>query len=375
MADKHIRLDSQLSSVAAFWKPETPDDVMTGTLTIDDDGIRFITSPEYARGAAVKPPDLTQINLISIPRTPVLHGFFQEEECTLLQLMVLEHPGLTSYKENRQSITSVCNRASAFISGMHTGSFDEKCIDNARHTFTSLAEWVRTPRMEDWGKDQITINIPHEEKEILNFVVSATQVRIELKIHSSLTTNNENQAREIRAHVVIEVTPPEPETLSWFWEMGNRLENLFSLLTGASLGMETFFIYHGDKSGILIRKQHDFVKPYNAIESVRSTNARFQEAITTWLSESSRFRAIENSCWASCGRASCFLRRNFSPWRKLLKVSIASREKMTSSTSQHSRSCAQRSKSSLQSKRLKRKRLPALTRLSLIRTRLHFAPG
>lgn len=42
----------------------------------------------------------TQINLISIPRTPVPHGFFQEEECTLLQLMVLEHPGLTSYKEN-----------------------------------------------------------------------------------------------------------------------------------------------------------------------------------------------------------------------------------------------------------------------------------
>jgi hypothetical protein len=311
MADKHIRLDSHFSSVAAFWEPKTPDNVMTGTLTIDDDGIRFITSPEYARGAAVKPPDLAQMNLISIPRTPVLHGFFQEEECTLLQLMVIEHPGLTSYKEKRQSITSVCYRASAFISGMHTGSFDDKCIDSSRYTFTSLAEWVRTPRMEDWGKDQITINIPHEEKEILDFVVSATQVRIQLKIHSSLTTNKEDQAREIRTHVVIEVTPPEPETLLWFWDVGNRLENLFSLLTGASLGMETFFIYRGDKSGILIRKQHDFVKRYNAIESVRSANVRFQEAITKWLSESSRFRAIENLLLGVLRKGKLFLETEF----------------------------------------------------------------
>lgn len=103
----HIRLDSKFSSVAAFWKPEAPDDIMTGNLSIDDDGIRFITSPVFARGTAVKSPDLDQINLISIPRTPVLHGFFQEEECTLLKLMVVEHPGLASYKEDPQSITSV----------------------------------------------------------------------------------------------------------------------------------------------------------------------------------------------------------------------------------------------------------------------------
>jgi hypothetical protein len=225
--------------------------------------------------------------------------------------MVLEHPGQTLYSKEPQSITSVRYRASALVSGMHTGAFDDKCLDSARFTFTSLAEWVTTPRMEEWGKDQVTINVPNEEKEILNFLVPATQVRVELKLHSSLTTNKENQAREIKTHVVIKVTPAGLETLSWFIDMGNRLENLFSLLTGTSLGMETLFVYRGDKSGILIRKQHDFVEPYKAFEAVRTTNARFQDAITTWLSESSRFRAIENLLLGVLRRGKLFLETEF----------------------------------------------------------------
>jgi hypothetical protein len=87
MADKHIRLNSKLSSVAAFWKPDTPNEVTTGNLTVDDDGIHFVTSPTYAKGSDVGPPNLDHTNLTSIPRTAVLHGFFDEGNCTLLQLM------------------------------------------------------------------------------------------------------------------------------------------------------------------------------------------------------------------------------------------------------------------------------------------------
>jgi hypothetical protein len=56
MADKHIRLNSKLSLVAAFWKPDTPDEVTTGSLTGDDDGIHFVTSPQYAKGTDTVPP-------------------------------------------------------------------------------------------------------------------------------------------------------------------------------------------------------------------------------------------------------------------------------------------------------------------------------
>jgi hypothetical protein len=146
---------------------------------------------------------------------------------------------------------------------------------------------------------------------ILNFFVPATRVRIELKLYSSLTTNKENQAREIRTHVVIEVTPAGQESLGYFIDTGNRLENLFSLLTGTSLGMETFFIYRGDDSGILMKKQHEFVEPFKPFESVRSANSRYQDAITIWLSESSRFRAIENLLLGVLRKGKLFLETEF----------------------------------------------------------------
>src|ERR1035437_1084854 len=249
MADKHIRLNSKLSSVAAFWKPDTPDEVTTGNLTVDDDGIHFVTSPEYAKGSDVGPPRLDHTNLTSIPRTAVFHGFFDEGNCTLLQLMVVKHPGLVSYKEEPQSVVSTDYHAAALVSGMHTGDFEDKCIERAHYTFTSLAEWLITPLNEEWSETHITIKVPLQVTDVIDFCVGLNRTRIELKVHHQLTTGEEPWSRLTSPVAFVKVTPPEPESLSWFVGIGNRLENLFSLLTGTSLGMETLFIYQGEHSG------------------------------------------------------------------------------------------------------------------------------
>jgi len=39
MADKNIRLDSRFSIIGAFWSPDTPDAIMTGTLVSDEKAI------------------------------------------------------------------------------------------------------------------------------------------------------------------------------------------------------------------------------------------------------------------------------------------------------------------------------------------------
>ena len=192
-------------------------------------------------------PDSDHINLTSIPRTAILHGFFDEGDCTLLQLMVVKHPGLTSYTENPQSVVSIDYHAAALVSGMHTGDFEDKCIDSARYSFTSLADWLITPLNEEWGEKHITIRVPLEATAVLDFCVTPTRIRIELKVHHSLTTGEESRSRLTSPVAVVEVTSPEPESLSWFAEIGNRLENLFSLLTGTSVGMETLFIYRESK--------------------------------------------------------------------------------------------------------------------------------
>lgn len=104
---------------------------------------------------------------------------------------------------------------------------------------------------------------------MLDFCVAPNRTCIELKVHHELTTGEESRSRLTRPVAFVEVTSPEPESLSWFVGIGNRLENLFSLLTGTSLGMETLFIYRGEQSGTVIRKQHEYVRRYQFVDSVR----------------------------------------------------------------------------------------------------------
>ncbi len=311
MADKHIRLNSQLSSVAAFWRPDSPDEVTTGTLTVDEDGIHFVTSPRYAKGSDVGSPDLDHINLTLIPPTAVLHGFFDEGNCTLLKLMVVKHPGLTSYVENPQSVVSTDYLAIALISGLHTGGFDDRCIDSARYSFTSVAEWLITPPDEKWGEKHVIITVPSVETDLLDFCVASSRTRIQLKIRHELTTGEERWSRLTRPVAFIEVTPPDSESLSWFVGFGNRLENLFSLLTGTSLGMETLFIYRGEQSGTLIRKQHEYVRRYEFFDSVRYTHSQLAHSIATWMSVSDGFREIENLLLGVLRKGKLFIETEF----------------------------------------------------------------
>jgi hypothetical protein len=79
---------------------------------------------------------------------------------------------------------------------------------------------------------------------------------------------------------MVEVTSPEAESLSWFIGIGSRLENLFSLLAGTSLAMETF-IYREDKSGTVISKQRAFLERYKILDSLRHPNSQLAHAISS----------------------------------------------------------------------------------------------
>lgn len=311
MGKEYLRLDSKFTSVAAFWKPETPDERMTGTLTVNEDGIRFVTSPQYFRGADVPRPNPSQWNSDLTPRADVFHGYFEGENCTLLSLMVVEYPGLTAYKEETQSVTSTAHRASIFVSGMRTGALGDKCLDRARYTFSSLSEFVNVPFTEKWEADQIVLEIQSGAKPLVDCSVLETRVHVELKAYQTLTTDEDTQARVVKTVAIVEITPPEPESLSWFMETGNRLENMFSLLAGTSLVMETFFIYRENKSGAVIRKQHSPAQKYKISESLRHTNSQLAHAMTTWLNETEGFREIENLMLGVLRKGKLFVETEF----------------------------------------------------------------
>jgi hypothetical protein len=75
VADKNLRIDSRFNLIGAFWPPETPDAVLTGTLVSDENNIEFVTAPVYQRqpkllAGMMNPPDGKMIPSFMVSQRP-----------------------------------------------------------------------------------------------------------------------------------------------------------------------------------------------------------------------------------------------------------------------------------------------------------------
>jgi hypothetical protein len=138
MADKNVRLDSRFSVIGAFWSPETPDSIATGTLVADEREIKFTTAPQYNRQPSIgrdlsNGPDSTMI--------PALHGFTEDGPCTLCQLVEQIGPGRIDFAAG-QSIKARSYKVLSCVNGMHINGIDDKCLTSAKYTFAGLSQWL-----------------------------------------------------------------------------------------------------------------------------------------------------------------------------------------------------------------------------------------
>jgi hypothetical protein len=312
MAKKHIRLDSQFSEVCAFWAPEAADVVRTGTVTVDESRITFTTAPEYTRQVSAKQlfSALRSFNGGPVERLPVLHGFTESGLCTLCQLTEVDQPGLADYSSS-QSIMASAYRATVCITGIHLGGISEKSVTSARYTLTGLGDWLPEARTESWEDDYVVQRVPIEAKEIVAFALRENRVHVSLKVFSELTNSEIDGARVHRSIPYVEIESSTPESLSWYLDIGNRLENLFSLLTGTSLALETMFVYRGEESGHVIAKRNTHVEPFARFDCVRCTPSQLANAIAIWLCESQEFRSIENLALGVLRRGKLFTETEF----------------------------------------------------------------
>lgn len=311
MADKHLRLDSQFHTVCAFWRPEAIDDIHTGTLTVDEDGITFITAPKYRR---ISMADVSSLKDLlqnrEATRLPVLHGFTGNGLCTLCQLMEIDHPGLTDLR-SEQSITATAYRAIVCVMGLHFGGVADKCLHSARFTFSGLSDWFPSAASESWDKEFITLKVPLNARDILSVSLRETRIEVHIKVHPELTSSKTDGARLTRSVPYVEIVSPETECLSWYRDIGNRLENLFSLLTGTSIALETIFVYRGEESGNLIQKRNAYARALNPFDYVRCTSSQLANSIAIWLSEPPAFRSIENVALGVLRKGKLFIETEF----------------------------------------------------------------
>ncbi len=295
MTNEHDRLDSRFSIVSAFWKPQIPQHVLTGTLTNDDDGLTFTTSPRYSY--RVRVDSLASLMRLSegdaVPRIQVMHGFSADGICTLCQLIEIAHPGLNDTASGHW-IEANSYRASVFVGGIHLGGIDDRSLTSAHFTFTGIGEWLPGPLNEVWETDHIVLKIPLTEKEVFSLGVRETHVHVSLKVISEIKSNGDDGGRVTRPVAFIEIKSYEPESLNWYLAIGNRIENIFSLLLGASLAMETMFVFRGDEVGHVVSKRKRVVEKVGVFDCVRCTTSQLAQAIAIWLSQPDEFSLVES---------------------------------------------------------------------------------
>jgi hypothetical protein len=307
MADKNLRLDSLFSMIGAFWSPGTPNTILKGTLVSDEPAINFITAPEYERPISITPdlfamPDSTMI--------PVLHGFTEDGPFTLCQIVEQLGPGTTNFAVG-QAIKAKCFTVLSCLGGVHIDGIDDKCLTSARYTFEGLSASFPQAFDEKWEPDRIVVTIPREPRQIQDFSLLDSRIRISVKVISELTSGDHDPSRLSRSIASIEVQSPYPESLSWYLRIGGRLENLFSLLTGGSAAMDTMFVYRGDESGHLITKRSGSVRHFDRLHCVMCSPHQLAQAILTWICLPSKFDSVESLALEVLRKSKLFIETEF----------------------------------------------------------------
>ncbi len=295
MSNKQNRLDSQFSLISAFWEPQSPDNVVTGILTNDDDGLTFTTSPQYGYGIHVD--SLASLMRSSesdtVPPVMAMHGFSADGICTLCRLMQIGNPGLHDTSSGHW-VEATSYRASVLVCGMHLGGLDDKVLTSARFAYTGLGEWLPSPPNESWERDYIMLKVPLKDRIVFELGLRDTKVHVKLIVRGEMTSTENDGGRLTRSVAFVEIESAHPESLSWYLMIGNRIENFFSLMLGSSVAMETMFVYRTDDSGHIVSKRKRVVENLRVFDCVRCTTSQLAHGIATWLSQPEEFRSVEN---------------------------------------------------------------------------------
>ncbi|MGA2905389.1 MAG: HEPN domain-containing protein [Candidatus Korobacteraceae bacterium] len=312
MADKSNRIHSVFSVVGAFWQPDSPQDIITGTLESDRRYLTLTTAPVYRPELSTE-DILNAFNAFNFSKNEILdvvHGFTSDGMCTLCHLIDQKHLGITDMSSRRE-VAAIRYRLSVCVMGMQLRSMEDRCLDSARYSFSSWNQWLPQYVGETWEKEFVVLKVPLEHRDLVAVELDSKPIKVKLKLGSELKSSGKGGGRVSRSVPFVEVENNEKESLSWYLDVGNRLENLFSLLTGTSLTMQTMFLYRGEESAHVNLKRRDRPGTFDFLDCVHCNPDQIGTAVKIWLGEDERFHPVEGLALGVLRKGKLFVETEF----------------------------------------------------------------
>jgi ApeA N-terminal domain 1 len=303
---KIYRLNALPNVIGAFWPPENPNEVTTGTLSPLDGRLYLLASPSFRKlnadeiSAAVSEFGTNR----KARRIDSLLGQTKDGPCTLLYLVETLTDGLTDFVNNFQIVGERWRVGSA-VMGLHIESAESASIDAAAFYFTKIHKWLPSPtklRMTEEGISHIS---PSKAVQFFRLDSASLQAEVICEIFAG--------KKPAKSFPRIRITPHKPKSIEWFVFIGPRLENFFSLLLGTSVSLKSVQLFQGDKKdGWFIKKMSRSRPEKINIESwVRCLGSQAAEALEKWFAVPDEQRPVERTVLGMSRKSSLFTETEF----------------------------------------------------------------
>jgi hypothetical protein len=303
---KIYRLDALPNVIGAFWSPENPNEITTGTLSSLDGRLHLLASPSFRKlnaneiRAAVSEFGTNR----KARRIDSLFGQTKDGPCTLLYLVETLTDGLTDFVNNFQIVGERWRVGSA-VMGLHVDSAESESIDGAAFYFTKIHKWLPSPtklRMTEEGMSHIS---PSKALQFFRLDSASLQAEVICEIFAG--------KKPAKSFPRIRIIPHKPKSLEWFVSIGPRLENFFSLLLGTSVSLKSVQLFQGKKDdGWLIKRRPPSRSEKIDFQTwVQCSGAQTAEALEKWFAVPDEQRPVEKTVLGMIRKSSLFTETEF----------------------------------------------------------------
>lgn len=303
---KIYRLDALPNVIGAFWSPENPNEVTTGTLSSLDGRLHLLASPSYRKLNAdeIRAAASEFVTNRNARRIDSLFGQTEDGPCTLLYLIETLSDGLTDFVNSFQ-IVGERWRVGCAVMGLHIESAESESIDGAAFYLTKIHKWLPSPaklRMTEEGISHIS---PSKALHFFRLDSASLQAEVICEVFAGKKPD--------KSFPRIRIIPHKPKSLDWFVSIGPRLENFFSLLLGTSVSLKSVQLFQGDKKDgwFIKRMTRSSPEKVNIQNWVRCPGLQTAEALEKWFAVPDEQRPVEKTVLGMIRKSSLFTETEF----------------------------------------------------------------
>ena len=301
---KEYQLKSAIELVGAFWPPDSPASLTTGMLSSQKGRLYFLPAPTFKKLSANELRD----SLMSFgsqdtwPKISVLQGETRDGRCTLFDLIETENDGLLEASKSFE-ISAPRWKVFTAVFGLHLESDEAEVIDGAAYYISNIKSWLPRPGSFQMTEEGFVFKSPFKALQFFSFSSLALEAEVICEIFSRSGSRNDSIPR-------IRILPKTPKSLDWYWRIGPRLENFFSLFLGSSVSLKSIQLFQGEDAGWLVKKFQSRQEKINYQSSIRCQSNQVAAALANWF-EMPEPRPVETIVLNTLRKSSLFIETEF----------------------------------------------------------------